>query len=323
MEGLGQLQARIQEVQNAVGKVIMGKPEAVELLLAALLSGGHVLIEDLPGTGKTTLAKALARCLDCSFQRIQFTPDLMPADVTGYNYFDQKDEIFRFREGPVISNIVLADEINRAIPRTQSSLLECMGEGQVTIDGVTRVLPRPFIVLATQNPIEQEGTFPLPEAQLDRFLFCLHIGYPSSAEEKSMLHAYSSKEPIHALRPLLTPVELEGFKKLCTQIKVEQSLQDYLIDICRATRTHKAVAVGASPRASLGFFYASRALAALRGRDYVTPDDIKYLGETVLTHRLILKPRERMGGLTGAHIVQEILETIPVPVFGEENGHAE
>ncbi|ATW23725.1 AAA family ATPase [Candidatus Formimonas warabiya] len=322
MEGLAHLQMRIQEVQDAMGKVIMGKSKAVELLLVALLSGGHVLIEDMPGTGKTTLAKALARCLDCSFQRIQFTPDLLPADVTGYNYFDQKEETFRFREGPVMSNIVLADEINRAIPRTQSSLLECMGEGQVTLDGITRMLPRPFMVIATQNPIEQEGTFPLPEAQLDRFLFCLPIGYPTLDEEKIMLDAYSRNEPINTLKPILIPTEVESCKKLCTEVKVELSLKYYLLNISCATRAHQAIAVGASPRASLGLLFASRALAAVRGRDYVIPDDIKYLAKTVLAHRLVLKPRERMRGVTGTNIVQEILETVSVPVLREGDFYA-
>ena len=307
----------IGQVQLAIGNVIIGKQEKVELLIIALLAGGHVLIEDMPGTGKTTLAKALARSLDCSFQRIQFTPDLMPADVTGYNYFDQKEQSFRFRPGPVMNNIVLADEINRAIPRTQSSLLECMGEGQVTQDGVTRHLPQPFMVLATQNPIEQEGTFPLPEAQLDRFLLCVRLGYPSFDEEEEMLLAYSGQNPINKLEPILSPAEVERFRGVCSEVRIEKTIRHYILEICRATRTHKAVAVGASPRATLSLMFAVRALAAMRKRDYVLPDDVKYLAEFVLGHRLVLKPQERLRGLTGISVVADIINSLAVPIQGE------
>jgi MoxR-like ATPase len=317
LKDLATLFEKTEAVQSAIGKVIMGKRNIVELLLVALYAGGHVLIEDMPGTGKTMLSKALARCLNCSFQRIQFTPDLLPSDVTGYNYFDQKEQTFKFRPGPVMNHIVLADEINRAIPRTQSSLLECMGEAQVTLEGVTRKLPRPFIVLATQNPIEQEGTFPLPEAQLDRFLIWVKVGYPNSAEEDEMLLAYSNSDPLAELEPILEPKEVEEFKELCRQVKVEQSVRHYLLNICRATREHKAVLVGASPRATLGLMYAARALAAVRNRQYVSPDDVKYLAKSILGHRLVLKPQERMHGLSGQAVIEEVLANSQVPIQGE------
>ncbi len=314
MEQLTHLQERFKTVQATVGQVIMGHAESTKLLLVAVLAGGHVLLEDMPGTGKTTLAKTIARCLGCSFQRIQFTPDLMPGDVTGYTYFDQKEQTFKFRQGPVMSHIVLADEVNRAIPRTQSSLLECMGEGQVTIDGVTRVLPKPFLVMATQNPIEQEGTFPLPEAQLDRFLLCLSLGYPSEADEERMLLAHSGTNPLDDVHALLSPEEIVAFSQLCQEIRVEDSLRTYLLNICRATRSHPAIVVGASPRASLNLLFASRALAALNGRSYVIPDDIKSLAIPVLAHRLTLNFQDRISGLNPKAVVASILEKTEVPL---------
>lgn len=314
MEQLTHLQERFKIIQETVGEVIMGHAESTKLLLVAVLAGGHVLLEDMPGTGKTTLAKTIARCLGCSFQRIQFTPDLMPGDVTGYTYFDQKEQTFKFRQGPVMSHIVLADEINRAIPRTQSSLLECMGEGQVTIDGVTRVLPKPFLVMATQNPIEQEGTFPLPEAQLDRFLLCLSLGYPSEADEERMLLAHGGTNPLDGVHAVLSPEELVAFSQLCQEIRVEDSLRTYLLNICRATRSHPAIVVGASPRASLNLLFASRAMAALNGRSYVIPDDIKCLAIPVLAHRLTLNFQDRISGLNPKAVVAAILEKTEVPL---------
>lgn len=314
MEQLTHLQERFNEIQAAVGRVIMGHAESTKLLLVAVLAGGHVLLEDMPGTGKTTLAKTIARCLGCSFQRIQFTPDLMPGDVTGYTYFDQKEQTFKFRQGPVMSHIVLADEINRAIPRTQSSLLECMGEGQVTVDGVTRVLPKPFLVMATQNPIEQEGTFPLPEAQLDRFLLCLSLGYPSEADEDRMLLAHGRSNPVEEVHAILSPEEIEMFCLLCQEIRVEDSLRTYLLNICRATRSHPSIVVGASPRASLNLLFAARALAALNGRSFVIPDDIKSLAIPVLAHRLTLNFQDRIKGLNTKDVVASILDKTEVPL---------
>lgn len=314
MEQLTHLQERFNEIQAAVGQVIMGHAESTKLLLVAVLAGGHVLLEDMPGTGKTTLAKTIARCLGCSFQRIQFTPDLMPGDVTGYTYFDQKEQTFKFRQGPVMSHIVLADEVNRAIPRTQSSLLECMGEGQVTVDGVTRVLPKPFLVMATQNPIEQEGTFPLPEAQLDRFLLCLSLGYPSEADEERMLVAHGGFNPVEKVKAILSPEEIEAFSLLCQKVRVEESVRTYLLNICRATRSHPAIVLGASPRASLNLLFAARALAALNGRSYVIPDDIKSLAIPVLAHRLTLSFQDRIRGLNPKDVIASILDKTEVPL---------
>ena len=314
MEKLDKLQKRVEQIQTAIGEVILGQSEAVTLLLVSLLSGGHVLLEDMPGTGKTTLAKALARCVGCSFQRIQFTPDLMPSDVTGYTYFDQKEQSFKFRQGPVMSHMLLADEINRAIPRTQASLLECMGEGQVTIDGVTRVLPKPFMVMATQNPIEQEGTFPLPEAQLDRFLLCLSLGYPSKTEEERMLITHGGINPLEQLEPILTAEEIIEFQNLCQTITMKESLRSYLVTLCRATRSHPAVVAGASPRATLNLFFAARALAALNGRPYVIPDDIKQLVKPVLAHRLSLNFQDRIRGLSSQDVIESVLKEVEVPI---------
>jgi MoxR-like ATPase len=305
-----------QRVRESIGRVIVGRDEVVELTLVALLADGHVLIEDVPGIGKTTLAKAIARSLGCSFKRIQFTPDLMPSDVTGIHYYNQKSGEFEFRAGPIIANIVLADEINRATPRTQSALLEAMEERQVTADGVTMPLPSPFLVLATQNPIELEGTFPLPEAQLDRFIMRVSIGYPTEKEEDDILLRFEYENPLDGLKPVVDAEELMQLRTLVPRVHCEPSVRRYLIDIVRATRRHPALDLGASPRASLALFRAARALAAVRGRDYVLPDDIKSLAPAMLPHRLILSSQARLRGRDVADIVTEVLAEVAVPVEG-------
>jgi MoxR-like ATPase len=297
-----------------VEKVIIGKRSVIELILIALLCEGHVLIEDVPGIGKTTLAKAVARSLGCSFRRIQFTPDLLPSDVTGISYFNQKLSEFVFRPGPVMSQIVLADEINRATPRTQSALLEAMEERQITVDGETRPLPRPFVVLATQNPIELEGTFPLPEAQVDRFLLQLKLGYPSAAEESQMVQRFEQQNPLDQLQSVVSDGELAAMGVDIRKIRVEESVRNYIVSIVRATREHPAVELGASPRGSLALHRTAQALAAMRGRDFVIPDDVKYLAPYVLTHRLIISPQTRLRGRTSGEILRELVSSVPVPV---------
>ncbi len=297
-----------------INKVIVGKRDAIHLVLVALFCEGHVFIEDVPGIGKTMLAKSTARSLGCSFKRIQFTPDLLPSDVTGIYYFDQKSAEFHFRPGPVFANIVLADEINRATPRTQSCLLEAMQERQVTVDVETMSLPRPFMVIATQNPVELEGTFPLPEAQLDRFLLRVRLGYPDSDEEDAILTRFQETEQLDSLEPVVQAPELVEFQKLCRRVYVEESVRSYIIAIVRATREHKAVKLGVSPRGSLNLYLASQALAAVRGRNYVTPDDVKHLAAPVLAHRIMVRAETGIRGQSAEHILQEILLTVPVPV---------
>jgi len=297
-----------------VSKVIVGKKETIELVMVALLCEGHVLIEDVPGIGKTMLAKAVARSLGCSFKRIQATPDLLPSDVTGIHYFNQKTSEFEFRPGPIMANIVLVDEINRATPRTQSCLLECMQEQQVTLDLETVALPRPFLIMATQNPVELEGTFPLPEAQLDRFLLKINLGYPSEDEEGVILSRFQQGNPLDSLTSVIEAGELLELQKLCRQVYVDDSVRNYAIAISRATRSHDDIKLGASPRASLGLHLASQALAAIRGRGYVMPDDVKYLATPVITHRLIPKTEARLRGHSLEAIVRNIVSTVPVPV---------
>lgn len=303
-----------ERVKENVRKVIVGKEEVVELVLVALLCEGHVLIEDVPGIGKTTLAKAVARSLDCSFRRIQFTPDLLPSDVTGISFFNQKREDFEFRPGPIMAQVVLADEINRATPRTQSALLEAMQEQQVTVDGVTRPLPRPFLVLATQNPIELEGTFPLPEAQVDRFLLKIKLGYPTEEEEEEILLRFRTEDPLEMLEPVISSGDLLEVIAQARQIRVEESVRRYIVSIPRATREHEFLELGASPRGTLFLYRTSQALAASRGRDYVIPDDTKYLAPYVLGHRLIVSPQTRLRGRSVEDILREIVEEVPVPV---------
>ena len=313
-EDVGEVAASARRILDAVRSVIVGKDDVIELALVALLCEGHLLLEDVPGIGKTMLAKSLARALGCEFQRIQFTPDLLPSDVTGVSIFNQKSGEFEFRPGPILSQIVLADEINRATPRTQSALLEAMEERQITVDGHTMPLKRPFLVLATQNPVELEGTFALPEAQLDRFLLRLHIGYPEESDEHEILARFKEESPLDSLAPVIETDELIAMEQSVRHVFLEQDVEDYLVQVVRATREHSAVELGASPRATLALYRCAQALAALRGRSYVIPDDVKALAPSVLAHRLILDPQTALRGRSSNAVVQEIVDSIPVPV---------
>jgi MoxR-like ATPase len=297
-----------------VARAVIGKAAAVELMLVALICEGHVLLEDVPGVGKTLLAKAVARSLGVDFRRIQFTPDLLPSDITGSRIFDQRTGQFEFRAGPLFSSVILADEINRATPRTQSALLEAMEERQVTADGVTLPLPRPFLVLATQNPIELEGTFPLPEAQLDRFLLRLKLGYPSASEEEEILLQVADADPIPKLNPVLSYADLRDLQALAAQIVVAEDVRHYLVALVRASRERSDFLLGASPRASLALFRTARALACLRGRTFVRPDDIKELAPAVLGHRVILSTEARLKAKDPAALLNEVIASVPVPV---------
>lgn len=301
------------ELIRNVEKVIVGKHDQIELTIIALICQGHLLIEDVPGVGKTVLAKSIAKSIGCIFKRVQFTPDLLPSDVTGVSIYNQKTSEFEYRPGPVISQILLADEINRATPKTQSSLLEAMEERQVTVDAVTYKLPRPFIVLATENPIEYEGTFPLPEAQLDRFLMRLSLGYPSKHDEVQILDGQRKVHPLSEISQVVGADELEALQESVKEIYVDGSVKEYIVNIVSATRHHNEVYLGASPRGSLALYRTVQALAGLRDRDYVIPDDVKYLAEHVLAHRLIVSPAARLRNVEARSIVQDILGTIPVP----------
>jgi MoxR-like ATPase len=314
MVDVRQIQEAGLNVRENIERVIIGKSEAVELALVAVLCEGHVLLEDVPGLGKTVLAKSLSKSLGCSFRRIQCTPDLLPSDITGSYIFNQRSSEFEFRSGPLMSQVLLADEINRATPRTQSALLEAMQERQVTVEGETKPLPRPFMVLATQNPIELEGTFPLPEAQLDRFLLRIQVGYPSEADDRLILARFKQDDPLETLSSVVTAEDLLSMQRECRQVHVAQDVEDYIIRIIRATREHSSLQLGASPRAMLALYHATQALAALRGRDFVTPDDVKHLGFPVLVHRLISRSESRLRGMTAEQAVKEIVDSVFVPV---------
>jgi len=296
-----------------IEKVIIGKRPSVRLIVVGLLSRGHILIEDVPGVGKTMLARSLACSLGCSFNRLQFTPDMLPSDVTGVSIFNQISREFEFRPGPVVSQIVLADEINRATPKTQSALLEAMAECQITVDGVTHPLPEPFMVLATQNPIEYEGTFPLPEAQLDRFLLCVRLGYPEKKDEVRILDSQQHHHPLDDMTQVAPVKELLEAQEQVKSVYVAPAVKSYIVELARQTRLHHEVYLGASPRASLALFHASKAAAAMDGRDFVLPDDIKALTESVLAHRLILGPAARLQDVSPEQILTDIVGKVPVP----------
>lgn len=302
-----------QNIVANIARVIVGKSDCLELLLVGLLAEGHVLLEDVPGLGKTLLAKALAKSIGGTFKRVQFTPDLLPSDVTGFNSYNPQTGQFQFQPGPVLANVLLADEINRTIPRTQSSLLESMEERQITIDGQTMPLPAPFFVIATQNPIELEGTFPLPEAQLDRFLLKLALGYPSRGEELSILERFRAEDPLRALPCVASPEEVLSLQRARRDIGVSDALREYITDLVRATRAHASVRYGASPRGALALMRAGQALAAIRGRDFVLPDDVKLLAPAVLSHRLVLRDTERLRGEDPGRVIAQVLESVAVP----------
>lgn len=302
-----------QKMTAEAEKIIIGKREKIELIIMALLADGHILIEDLPGLGKTTLVKVLALASGCSSKRVQFVPDLLPADITGFNIFDQKSGDFRFLPGPVFTNMLLADEINRAVPRTQSALLEAMEEKRVTVDGVSMKLDKPFMVLATQNPVESESTFRLPAAQMDRFLIRLSMGYPDAEEEKRMLYTLGDDMSFAAVNTVSDPDTIVKLRKKAMETELCDAVADYIIAITTATRSHPAVTMGASPRASRALYRASKAWAAMQGRGYVTPDDVKYLAPFVLSHRLLLSGEARLSGVKNETVINNILENTPVP----------
>ncbi|MGH2507181.1 MAG: AAA family ATPase [Ktedonobacteraceae bacterium] len=313
MQSVQDLSTAVQRVINNVEKVIVGKAEPVAFSLIAVICKGHILIEDVPGVGKTVLTKAIARSIGCSFKRIQFTPDLLPSDVTGVSIYNQKTANFEFRPGPLMAQIVLADEVNRATPKTQSALLEAMEEAQVTVDGVTYKLPDPFMVMATQNPIEYEGTFPLPEAQLDRFMMNITLGYPRMQDEINILDTHQFHHPLDDLEQIMHADELIQIQQQVRSIHVDPSIREYIVSLASATRSHNNIYLGASPRGSLALFRGSQALAAIRGRGYVIPDDVKLLTKPTLAHRIIVSPAARVRGITSEVILDEILTTVPVP----------
>ncbi len=307
------VQALGNKILANLEKVIVGKRQVLELTLIGLMCQGHILIEDVPGVGKTMLARALAKSLGCTFNRIQFTPDMLPSDVTGVSMFNQVSRDFEYRPGPIMAQVILTDEINRATPKTQSALLEAMEERQVTVDGKTHPLPRPFLVMATQNPIEYEGTFPLPEAQLDRFLLRIRLGYPSLDDEIKIMGDQQFQHPINTIEPVVSLDELTAMQEAVKQVFVSPAVKRYIVELTRATRENQDVYLGASPRGSLGLFRAGQVRAAIEGRDYVLPDDIKALADFVLSHRIVINPAARLKNLTSAQIVKEIVHNLPVP----------
>ena len=302
-----------ERIIENINRVIIGKDDAIRLGVIALMSRGHVLIEDVPGVGKTMLAKSLSRSTGCSFSRVQFTPDLLPSDITGVSVYNQKTGGFEFRPGPIIAQVVLADEINRATPKTQSALLEAMEENQITVEGVTHPLPQPFMIMATQNPIEYEGTFPLPEAQLDRFLLRIHLGYPSFDDEVSIMDGQQLTHPFDELGSVASPEEVVALQMRAREVYVDPLVKQYIVTLADTTRSHRDVALGASPRASLALQRTSQAQALLRNRDYVLPDDVKELAEPVFSHRLVLTASSRMQGVDGRRLIQQILDSVEVP----------
>ncbi len=310
----GSIASLAKRLRENIQRVIVGKADVIDLALIAMLCEGHVLIEDVPGIGKTTLAKAVARSLNCTFRRIQFTPDLLPSDVSGISFFNQKAQEFEFRAGPIFAQVVLADEINRATPRTQSALLEAMQERQTTVDGETMPLPKPFLVLATQNPIELEGTFPLPEAQIDRFMLRIALGYPSEDEERAILTRFERADPLDELAPVVEPAELIAMQEAVRNIRTEKSVMNYLLALCRNTRAAAGALLGVSPRGTLALHRASQARAAIHGRDFVLPDDVKQLAPFVLTHRIVVDGQSRLRGRKPEHVLQDVLEKTPAPV---------
>jgi len=303
-------------IQSTIEQVIQGKAEQIRLALVCMIAEGHLLIEDVPGVGKTLLAKSIARTIECSWGRIQFTPDLLPTDITGVNVFDQEQRDFEFRQGAVFANIVLGDEVNRASPKTQSALLEAMEEGQVTVDGVTHQLPTPFLVIATQNPVEHEGTYPLPVAQLDRFMMRLSIGYPNAASELEVLHRHGKHSALDEIDAVSNARQILGMIEEARQVHVAETLNSYIIEIAASTRETSELTLGASPRASLALLRASRAYAASEARDYVIPDDVKALASSVLSHRLMVAPETEMSGRSAVDVIDDLLDSVAVPIRG-------